>query len=107
MSTTVAPGDTIRKDPDAVRVVTFDWTDWLAGTGAGTGQISTSSWVIAGPDVILTKASETIVSGNLKTTVKLSAGTLGRSYTLTNRIVTNESPAQTDDRSITIDVRSL
>lgn len=46
----------------------------------------------------LTKDQESGV-GTRITQLRLSAGTPGTKYTITNRIVTNESPAQTDERS--------
>jgi hypothetical protein len=50
----------------------------------------------------LTKDNETIVTGNQKTQLRLKAGTLKNRYTVTNRIVTNETPAQTDERSFVL-----
>jgi hypothetical protein len=48
---------------------------------------------------VLTKDQESIVTGNQQTRVRISAGTLGATYKVTNRIVTNESPAQTEEQS--------
>jgi hypothetical protein len=98
----VNPGAELFKDPSAVLVYEFDWTDWL-----GTASITTSTFAIAGPDNVLTKDNPAILAGSKKTHVRLLAGTLGKIYTLTNQIVTDESPTQTDERSIRIKIRNL
>lgn len=92
----VAPGEMLFKDPNAVLVYVFDWTAWLNGA-----QIASSSFTISGDDSALTKDAEQILSGNLKTSLRLSGGTLGERYTVTNRVVTNEATPQTDDRTVT------
>ncbi len=93
----INPGDLVVKDPSAIKVYQFDWTDYLTDLGVET--IQTSSFTITGPDSILTKDNESVIVGNLKTQLRLSAGTLGGTYTVANKIVTNASPANTDERS--------
>lgn len=95
------PGDLITKDPAADEPQGFDWTAWLAELGASV-QITTSTWSITGTDAVLTSHDPSIVSGNLKTQVYLAAGTAGVRYTVTNHIVTNSSPAVTDERSFDV-----
>ena len=103
---TIENGDQITKDPSDVKVYLVDWdTDNLA-VGA---TITTSSWTITaiGPsqtDTALTKDSESIVTGSRKTQVRLSAGTLGQTYEIANKIVTNEAPTQTKERSFRVRV---
>lgn len=102
-----SPGQTFTKDPDELLVYEFDWTDALTGPdGAGTGTISTSTFAFVDPvaDALLVKDNPTIVSGNLKTRVRLSVGTVGKTYGIANRVTTNESPAQTYERTIYIKV---
>lgn len=100
MSTTtiVRPGHTFTKDPNEILVYGMDWTDWL-NTGAG---ISTSTWVITGDDAVLTK-DEAAVSG-AEASVRLTAGTEGVTYKVENRIVTDETPAQTGERSFNVTI---
>jgi len=100
------PGDTLVKDPDDELSYEFDWTAWLDGA-----QIATSTFIISGgdtgassPATPLAKDNEAIVTGSKKTTLRLTAGTVGKRYTVTNRIVTNETPEQSKDRSIFIRV---
>lgn len=92
------PGALILKDPSSDEPQGFDWTDWLAELGTGV-TIATSTWTISGPDSILTKHNESIVTGDLKTQAYFAAGTPGSKYTVTNRVVTDSSPAVTDERS--------
>jgi hypothetical protein len=99
MSTWIRDGGTIIKDPNSSEVFLMDWgTSHLAAAA----EISTSTFTIAGADAILTADNPSILTGNRSTQVRLSAGTTGRTYTVTNRIVTNESPAQTKDASFKV-----
>jgi hypothetical protein len=97
---TISPGDLVVKDPSAVKVYQFDWTNYLTDLGVET--IVTSSFTITGPDSVLTKDNESVVSGSLKTQLRLSAGTAGGLYTVANLITTNASPANTDERSFLV-----
>lgn len=99
MSTTVNDGESVTKDPDASRVFTWNWDADLA-SGAS---IDTSTWVITGPDSGLT--SDNASKASRTTSVRLSGGTVGKTYTVTNRIVTDTSPAETEDASITVLIR--
>jgi hypothetical protein len=92
------PGDLVQKDPDSDEPYGFDWTAWLAELGAGV-VIGTSIWTIAGDDAVLTQHGASILAGNLKTQVYVAAGTVGKRYTVSNRITTNSSPPVTDERS--------
>ena len=84
------------KDPDAVLDYAIDWdTNWLDGD-----TISASTWAITGPDSSLVVDSESETTAI--TTVWLSGGTLGRTYSVTNHIVTASGRA--DDRTITVTV---
>lgn len=106
-------GSVCLKDPEASAWPRgIDWTNYLAEISA-TETISSSSWAIEGgdsadsptPATVLTKASETIVTGSLKTQVKLAAGTPGQKYRLVNSIIT--SSGVHDDRSIYVKVQEL
>ena len=81
------------KDPDATLDYAVDWMRWLAGD-----TIQTSEWIV--PDGLnQVSASNTPT----KATVWLSGGTVGQSYTVTNRITT--AAGRTDERSIIIRVQ--
>ena len=82
------------KDPDAVLDYGLDWSNWLASGET----ISSSSWVV---ETGLTKDSSS--NTTTTTTVWLSGGTAGRTYRITNSIVT--SAAREDDRSLLIKVQ--
>jgi hypothetical protein len=84
------------KDPNAALDYSFDWSDWLA-TGE---QIATSNWINPDSLTITTSANTTTT-----TVVWVSGGTAGKTYRLTNRIVTNNNPTRTEDRTLTIEVQ--
>ena len=83
---------TFTKDPNAVLDYGIDWTRWLAGD-----QIATSEWIIP---TGLTKMADSKTATSA--TVWLSGGSVGQSYTVTNRITT--AAGRTEDRSFTIRV---
>jgi hypothetical protein len=102
------PGGLYLKDPNEARVVQFDFdTDGNLATAV---TISTSTWTITveapASEVVsgLTKDNPSILSGSRKTQVRLTAGTLGSRYRLTNQIVTSESPTQTKEYSVFVEV---
>jgi hypothetical protein len=97
------PGDLIVKDPSSDEPQGFDWTLWLTELNA---TIQTSTWTITGSDAVLTSHDPSILAGNLKTQAYFTAGTVGVRYTVTNRIVTNNSPAVTDERSFDVLVQN-
>lgn len=84
---------TFRKDPDEILKYGFDWSDWL-DSGV---TISTSTWTV--PDG-LTSESGGEETGVDSTTVLISGGTDGSSYTVTNTIETSDG--QTGERSFII-----
>ncbi len=96
----LSTGDLITKDPQASAWPRgIDWTAYLANIDAAE-TVATSAWAVTGPDSTLTTASGSIVNGSKKTQIKLSAGTLGAKYTVTNSIVT--SSGVHDDRSFDV-----
>ena len=100
----IRPGTTVVKDPNANNVYTWDWSDYLVGAA----QISSSTFTvstIAGDASPLASDNET--ASTTSTQQRLTGGSAGKTYTVTNRIVTNESPAQTEDRSILVKVKHL
>ena len=99
MSTTVRGGGLIVKDPNSVEPLTFDWdTEHLPAAVT----ITSSEFFISGTDAVLTKDNEGILPGSRTTQVRLLAGTLGVKYTLTNRVITDQSPTATKDQSIKV-----
>lgn len=104
MSTTIRPGGLTTKDPNSIELFTFDWD---AEHLAASVTITTSSFTISGPDANLTQDNASILSGSRKTQVRLTGGTAGATYTVTNRIVTNETPAQTKDASFKVLIEEL
>jgi len=79
-----------KKDPNAILDFTVDWTDWLASD-----TIVTGTWIIPSGITEVSRSNTTKIS-----TVFVSGGTLGLTYSLINRI--NTSGGRTDDRTIFI-----
>ena len=79
--------ETFFKDPDSVMDFAVDWSDWL-----DSDTISTSTWAVPTGITNDTDTNTTTVA-----TIWLSGGTIGKQYTLTNRIVT--AAGRTADRS--------
>ena len=82
------------KDPDAVLDYSIEWSKWLAGD-----QVRTSTWTVSDTAIEASNDSNTAT----RTTVWLSGGVAGQSYTVTNRITT--SGGRTDERSFVIQVQ--
>lgn len=78
------------KDPDAVLDYQIDWEDWL-----DSDTISTSEWTVESG---ITRDSDANTATT--TTIWLSGGTAGETYSLTNRIVT--TGGRTEDRTMTV-----
>lgn len=99
MSTSIHSGGLITKDPNSQKLYTMDWDQENLATSV---TITTSDWAITGPDAVLTKDNPSILAGGRRTQVRLLAGTVGKTYTVTNTIVTSESPTQTKERSFKV-----
>ncbi len=80
----------VTKDPDSVEAFFIDWRQRLSAL-----TIASSDFTVTGPDGALTASYAAVLSGNQQSQIVLSGGSIGRRYTVTNEIVTNESPAQT------------
>lgn len=90
-------GELCMKDPNATEWAKgIDWTSYCAERAT---TITDSEWLID-PSGALTNEDDSIVTGNLKTQIKLSGGDLGRTYTVTNRITT--AAGGVDDRSFQV-----
>lgn len=114
MSERIRDGGQVVKDSADIKTYCVDWRDMFRASV----QISTSTWTITAiapstTDAVLTKDNEAILSAalattaleetvseeNLVTRVRLTAGTNGQKYQVANKVVSNESPAQTIERS--------
>ena len=88
------------KDPDSRLDYSIDWSAWLPSGDTITASSFTVTPVAAGGVVIDDSSFNTHT-----TTVWLTGGKAGTSYTVTNHIVTAQGRA--DDRSITIAAKDL
>lgn len=104
---TIYDGDIDIKDPADVRVYTFDWdAENLATSATIVSQTTTATALHPSGDTALTVTTTGsglgIQSGSRKVKCKLSGGTLGATYRITNTITTNETPAQIKERSFLV-----
>ena len=84
------------RDPLSVLPVVFDWSAWLTAEGATT--ITTSTWT--GTGLTLTSQAQTLTQSS----VVVSGGTEGQTYSLRNTIVT--ANGRTDVRTMHVRVAS-
>lgn len=108
MSLTIDDGGSLVKDPSDEMVLRWDWDDHL-DTGV---IISTSTWTIdtlkagSSSGTALAYDNASIVSAapynSQSTQVRITDGAIGGKYRLTNTIVTDETPAQTFERSVMV-----
>lgn len=91
------PSPWILKDPDAVLDYVFDWTDWLTENGDA---IASYTVTVDG----VTKDSDSRVGARV--TAWVSGGTVGTTASVTCRVVTDNSPTRTDERTIYLKIRA-
>lgn len=101
MSVIIDSGGLHEKDPSDSLVYGFDW-DYYEPLGDGV-QISSVVHTIAGPDSSLVKVVDSYA--DRWTFIQLSGGTVGRAYTVSSKITTNETTVQTIERSFKVYVR--
>jgi hypothetical protein len=104
---TVSNGALITKDPDASKVVTFDWdTNSLAPTvtivGGVGGLFEITPIAPSLIDAALTYDNPTTLPGNRKTQLRLVGGTRGQRYEVENTITTTETPPQVKVGTFTV-----
>lgn len=97
------PGDLKLKDPGSVRTAAFNLDAYLA---AGVHVVSPTV-VTAGPDAGLTTSNVTLSTDRRSFTYQLAGGTLKKRYRVTAHFSTDETPPQTDSRSIDVQVEAL
>jgi hypothetical protein len=107
---TVRAGQTIVFDPSDKRVVTFDWD---AETGLPDGvQLSASAWTITAIQqsgvTALTNDNAAFSAADRTTSTRLLAttATVGDSYWVSNKITTDESPAQEIEQRFKVKVEN-
>jgi hypothetical protein len=105
MSLTIVDSGMAVMDPSDIRRFRFDWDSlYLASGVAITTSTFTITPILQNGATVLTKDSESIVPGGRFTQLRLNATTAsnGDSYQVNNKIVTDESPAQTIERSFKV-----
>lgn len=72
------------KHPSASEIYTADWSASL-NSGA---TITTSAWSLSSSEI--TNVADAVVTGSLKTSIKISGGIEGSTYYLTNVVTTSD-----------------
>jgi len=82
-------GAYIEKDPQARLDYSIDWTDWIAGGDIITNSHWTISTITSDPLPMTQWTSNIFTTTPAITTVYLANGSVGNTYTITNRITTS------------------
>lgn len=90
------------KSPSAMLDYTRRWSRWLRQGES----IASSSWSIEGPDSELTLGSgaHAATFDATSATCWLYGGTVGKTYLVTNHIVSDNDPPREDDRSFYVTI---
>lgn len=97
---TVRSGATVTQDPNDSLVYRLNWDEENLGEGVvltGAGTITITADDEASPSLEADQLA--LLEGNRSARVRLTGGELGQTYRVSHRIVTNESPAQTKEKS--------
>lgn len=110
MSSTIHDGGLITKDPSDIEVYQFDWDaeDGLPASVTIASQTVTAAARKPSDATALTVTDSGtglgIQSGSRKVNAKIAGGQVGAEYTVTNEVVTSETPARTRQRSFTLKI---
>jgi hypothetical protein len=96
---TVSDGNLVTQDPSDVLVYEFDWDDALTSTASIVSSIFTLTRLKGPASPALTQDNDDILSNGRGTLIRLSTIAAGAKWRVDNRIVTDESPTQTIERS--------
>lgn len=102
---TITDGGYCEKDSDEVLVYVFDYDALNLPAAAALTSFGTFV-LLPAAGITLTKDNEALLSGNRKTQVRLSGGTVGTKYTVINRVTTNEVPSQTKEKRFSLRIKS-
>jgi hypothetical protein len=91
------------KDADEVLVYEFDYNALNLASGVELASVGT---FIITPSTGITQDNQALVSGNRKTRVRITGGTIGQKYTIANRVTTNETPSQTKEKRFYLRIKS-
>tara|TARA_R110000868_G_scaffold302253_1_gene562774 strand:+ start:2543 stop:2875 length:333 start_codon:yes stop_codon:yes gene_type:complete len=98
-------GSYIEKDPDAELFYTIDWSSWLPTSELLTASTFSVSTITDDPNPMVV-GSTSIINAN-KSVVRLTGGTAGYMYTVTNTITTDNDEVDTRRFRIKLEARYL
>lgn len=105
----ISNGGYVQQDPADLKLYLFDWDANSLALGV---IITSSSFSIKAirpsvTDAALVKDNESVLPSQRQTQLRLSGGTLGQTYEVANKIITNETPSQTKERSFRVVIANL
>jgi len=80
----------ITKDPEAQLIYKFDWSEWLLAGDSITSAVYSIQARANDPEPLVLESSGMSGTNNSITYVELSGGQLGKSYTVTAAIATDD-----------------
>lgn len=103
MSFSMRAGGLLSLDPNDQLLVSFDWDSEALPTGVSIASyVHTISVIRQSGATALTKDQESQTSRSTRLRLIGSTATLGDKYLVSSKITTNETPAQTIERSFTV-----
>lgn len=99
---TILDGGYCEKDADEQLVYVFDYDSLNLAPGVELSGVGT--FILSGSG--LTQDETALLVGNRQTRVRLSGGTVGTRYTVSNRVTTNENPTQTKEKRFYLRIKS-
>lgn len=104
-ATTIRPGQTVIKDPNAARLYQFDFDDQLeTGAVLSTYPVTAHNPDTDASDATITVGPPTLASGSRKVNVLISGGTRGTRYRIRCTATSNTSPAGIEPRSFIVEI---
>jgi hypothetical protein len=104
--TIIRDGQMTVKDPSDVLVYQMEWDDDLDADVLIATSTFTITRISGGTSTDLTADNDLIVTGDRAAQVRLTGGTVGARYRIDNRIVTDETPTQTKERSFVLKIEN-
>lgn len=100
---TIRAGQTAIQDPNDERVYGLNWDDENLPEGVTLADAGTITITAEGEESPTLEYDQlALMAGSRSARVRLSGGTLGRTYRVAHRIVTSENPDQTKEQSFRV-----
>jgi hypothetical protein len=102
MSTSIRAGGLITMDPSDILVMTFDWDTEALPIGVSITSYTHTITAIRQAVNPLTKDNESNTARATQLRLNATTATIGDKYLISSRVVTNEAPPRTIERSFSV-----